>query len=243
MKKCNEQNKRAEGPEVQVTDGLKGVALTLSLLLCAGTAYAACTSAPDCASLGYTKTSSNCPNGGVKCPFNTALMFCAESCTYTLTASNCSSNCQNVGTTSCVRNGTTYYASCGTSKCGAGQSCSSGTCVCDSAYQYNCTGTGYAGGAGTSCNSKFTSCNCSSGYTWSGGVCKKTTAPSGWCCNDGSTSCSYSSSAYNYCKQNYGYDDCRQMQASCTASGGTPRLLHCYYYDGNYFFAKFECAF
>ena len=33
-----------------------------------------CTPTPDCKSLGYTETS--CPDGGVKCPWNTSLMYC-----------------------------------------------------------------------------------------------------------------------------------------------------------------------
>ena len=36
-----------------------------------------CTPTPDCASLGYTETS--CPDGGgVKCPWNTSLMYCPQ---------------------------------------------------------------------------------------------------------------------------------------------------------------------
>ena len=36
-----------------------------------------CTPTPDCASLGYTETS--CPDGsGVKCPWNTSLLYCGE---------------------------------------------------------------------------------------------------------------------------------------------------------------------
>ena len=37
-----------------------------------------CTATPDCASLGYTETS--CPDGGVKCPWNTNLMYCCKKC-------------------------------------------------------------------------------------------------------------------------------------------------------------------
>ena len=46
-------------------------------------------------------------------------------------------------------------------------------CVCPSTYKYSCSGTGYSGGSGTACNSKYTSCSCASGYSWSGGTCKK----------------------------------------------------------------------
>ena len=37
-----------------------------------------CTKAPDCATLGYTKTSTDCPKGGVKCPFDSSKMFCLK---------------------------------------------------------------------------------------------------------------------------------------------------------------------
>ena len=38
-----------------------------------------CTATPDCTTLGYTKSASDCPNGGVKCPFNNSKMFCLKS--------------------------------------------------------------------------------------------------------------------------------------------------------------------
>ncbi len=43
--------------------------------------------------------------------------------------------------------------------------------TCSSSYQYTCSGTGYAGGIGTSCNDLYTSCSCSTNYKWSGGSC------------------------------------------------------------------------
>ena len=39
------------------------------------------------------------------------------------------SQCKNVGSSSCTKNGTTYYNGCGASKCSSGQTCSNGTCV------------------------------------------------------------------------------------------------------------------
>ena len=44
-------------------------------------------------------------------------------------------------------------------------------------YVYGCTGTGYAGGVGETCNGKYQSCSCSSPYTWSGSAC---TCPSNY---------------------------------------------------------------
>ncbi len=49
-----------------------------SLSLISMNAYAeSCAATPDCKSLGYTETS--CPDGGgVKCPWNTSLMYCCK---------------------------------------------------------------------------------------------------------------------------------------------------------------------
>lgn len=41
-------------------------------------ARAECVETPECTELGYDKTSLECPEGGVKCPWNTALMFCGD---------------------------------------------------------------------------------------------------------------------------------------------------------------------
>ena len=38
-------------------------------------------------------------------------------------------------------------------------------------YNKDCIGTGYAGGSGESCNGKYQSCTCASGYTWNGSSC------------------------------------------------------------------------
>jgi len=45
------------------------------------------------------------------------------------------------------------------------------SCVCPSTYKYACTGTGYSSGNGTVCESKYTKCNCSTNYVWSGSAC------------------------------------------------------------------------
>ena len=116
-----------------------------------------------------------------------------ETCTYTTTASSCSSQCKNVGSSSCTKNGTTYYNGCGSSKCSSGQTCSNGTCKdtctytttasscssqCKNVGSSSCTknGTTYYNGCGSS--------KCSSGQTCSNGTCKDT------CVSGGSSSCS-----------------------------------------------------
>ena len=46
--------------------------------------------------------------------------------------------------------------------------------ACDKlGFKYDCTGTGYAGGAGTACGGKYTQCTCASGYKWNGSSCKQ----------------------------------------------------------------------
>ena len=90
---------------------------------------AACVPIADCATLGYKYTATECPNG-IACPFDTTKFFCFEPqiCNYTITAATCSSQCKNVGLKSCIKNGVTYYESCGTSMCSSGQTCNNGTC-------------------------------------------------------------------------------------------------------------------
>ena len=40
-------------------------------------------------------------------------------------------------------------------------------------FTLTCTGTGYAGGAGSACDGKYAYCTCSSGYEWKSGSCQK----------------------------------------------------------------------
>ena len=41
-------------------------------------------------------------------------------------------------------------------------------------YEYTCKETGYTGGVGRTCNSKYTECTCAEGYIWENGKCIKT---------------------------------------------------------------------
>ena len=90
--------------------------------------------------------------------------------------------CPNKGTlTSCPSPFTCTYEECSglwyKTGCQPGYdwNTSSQTCTqqCSPNYQYTCTGTGYAGGSGTACNGKYTSCTCASGYEWKNGACQK----------------------------------------------------------------------
>ena len=40
-------------------------------------------------------------------------------------------------------------------------------------FKYTCSGSNISGGKGISCNGKYTSCNCSSGYKFTNGTCKE----------------------------------------------------------------------
>ena len=73
-------------------------------------------------------------------------------------------------------------------------------------FIYGCTGTGYAGGAGQTCNGKYTSCTCTSPYTWNGSAC---TCPS----------------TYKYTCSGTGYAGgsgtaCGGKYAACTCANG-----------------------
>ena len=76
-------------------------------------------------------------------------------------------SCPSGYSTSCS-NG---YSGTASKRCSCGTT--SGTCYacCASTYKYTCSGTGYSGGSGSSCNGKYTTCSCASGYIWNGSAC------------------------------------------------------------------------
>ncbi len=46
--------------------------------------------------------------------------------------------------------------------------------VCtENGFKYSCSGTGYAGGAGSACGGKYAQCTCAGGYEWKDGKCEK----------------------------------------------------------------------
>ncbi|MDO5386144.1 MAG: hypothetical protein Q4F75_02605 [Pseudomonadota bacterium] len=93
-------------------------------------------------------------------------------------------NAQCVATTDCATLGYTE-TSCPDGK---GLKCPFGTTyacpetdqsVCKKyGFKYDCKGTGYTSGIGQTCNNKYTSCTCSSGYEWKSGKCEKINTPS-----------------------------------------------------------------
>ncbi len=92
-------------------------------------------------------------------------------------------NAQCVATTDCATLGYTE-TSCPNGK---GIKCPFGnTWACPSTedeicakygFKYDCSGTGYASGVGQTCNNKYTSCTCASGYEWKDGKCEKIPEP------------------------------------------------------------------
>ncbi len=209
--------------------------------------WAACTATPNCESMGYKYCESECPNGSIACPFDSSKRFCFSPKPYSVAASTCSSQCKNVGSKSCTKNGTVYYESCGSNKCGTGYTCTNGSCISTCKYSYtaaSCSSQCKSVGS-TSCvkdgTTYYSSCGsskCSSGQTCTDGTCVSPAPVSGYCC--GYNGCSpdenwcqnhYSKNCYRVCTENNGLPDCGDMQASCVASGGTPRFQICYGYD------------
>lgn len=82
--KMNQARELNEG-ERKMKEILRNDRIWLALIaIFAGAALPAraevtCTATPDCAGLGYTKSASQCPDGGVKCPFDASKMFCVAS--------------------------------------------------------------------------------------------------------------------------------------------------------------------
>ena len=125
---------------------------------------------------GYNYTSSNIPTGHIK-------TASCSSCTGTKYKTKCDTNSSNTGTyvncgsatgsgSSCKDDTGTYYTKC-TCPTMYEWSASAKKCVCSTGYKYTCSGTGYAGGEGNSCDNKYQKCKCASGYTWnaSTGTC------------------------------------------------------------------------
>ena len=78
----------------------------------------------------------------------------------------------------------------------------------ENGFKYNCSGTGYAGGAGFACGGKYTQCNCATNYVWNGSSC--------------ALSCS---SSYQYTCTGTGYaggagSACGGKYTQCTCASG-----------------------
>ena len=125
--------------------------------------------------------------------WNESTKTCTKQCAYECTL------------TSCPSPFTCRYEDCSGKYCKTG--CQSGydwnsssqTCTkqCSADYQYTCTGTGYAGGSGTSCNGKYKSCNCASGYEWKDGICKEDPKAEWGKCNGYAKNCNIGDILYS----------------------------------------------
>ena len=78
-----------------------------------------CVDAPSCTELGYTQTEADCPNGAVKCPWNTGLVFCGCGEDYQY---SCDDANEIAGNSKCGD----YYTSC---NCASGYEWKEGRCV------------------------------------------------------------------------------------------------------------------
>ena len=78
-----------------------------------------CVEAPSCTDLGYTRTADECPDGSVKCPWNTGLVFCECGKAYKYA---CEGDNETAGTDKCGN----YYAAC---DCDDGYIWKNGACV------------------------------------------------------------------------------------------------------------------
>ncbi len=221
----------------------KGLLLSAAGLLLAGsgTAYGACTPVLDCTSLGYKYSSAECSGSGVACPFNTSKYFCAEPCTYTVTKSSCDSQCKNVGDKACTKNGTVYYESCGSSKCGADEQCSGGSCVSTCSYtvtEASCTSQCKSTN-GTPCTrggvKYYPSCGsskCSSGQTCNNGTCQSNMSGTYfYCCDDVGYGCR---NYYGDCRNYTSYGDCSDVVSDYKSRGCSPVFQGCGNCDYNY---------
>ena len=127
--------------------------LLLGTVIISGPAYAAeCTSAPDCAALGYTMTASDCGEKAyIKCPFDTSKIFCQAD--IKCTVANCAACKQGSGTQCAVcksgyeLNGTTCRKSCSSGYSRSVTSCNSNYCFSQDiagcgkcTYKNNCSG-------------------------------------------------------------------------------------------------------
>ncbi len=216
---------------------------------------AGCIPTNDCSSLGYKYTKDECSGQGIACPFDAAKYNCENPCTYKVSLSDCSSKCLNNGTKSCTRNGTTYYESCGVSKCSSGYECQNGKCVTACTYTYSeymCSQE-CKSPAGRSCTRNgitfYESCGnykCPSGKKCYEGSCYTPVPVGEYCCGyenqcgySGGTSSSFDSrcysiygqSCYQKCRS-MGYPDCTDWIPSCYATGNSPQRKGCSS-DGN----------
>ena len=95
--------------------------ITISTTLIPLTANAECVPVPDCASIGYTKTS--CEGDSLKCPFDSAKLKCLP-CVSSFRYSCTGDKVKNPIGTACNNK----YAAC---ECVAGATFTNGECICD----------------------------------------------------------------------------------------------------------------
>ncbi len=91
--------------------------------------------------------------------------------------------------------------------------------LCGSGYKYTCSGTGYAGGVGSACGGKYTSCTCASKYNWSGSACTACGSTYKYTCNGTNQTGGVGTACGGYykqcaCKSGYDWENgaCKERQ-------------------------------
>lgn len=135
--------------------------------LAAGNAKAECNAAPDCTSLGYTKTESDCPYGSIKCPWNTSLVYCDSFVTDTPLPPNLCDLMVEVtvpANASCTGSSTACPGKCTEWSCNEGFIKKANACVRDINFEpmpSDCS----SGNRTLICDGKEYCCPTSAGYT------------------------------------------------------------------------------
>ena len=93
------------------------------------------------------------------------------------------------------------------------------TCNGGKGFIFTCTGTGYAGGAGSACGGKYTQCSCSSGYVWKDGSCQILNGADGdvYKCNGKVVAVKAPGMSFYVAMKDLGYMDWNSADRSCSS--------------------------
>ena len=89
-------------------------------------------------------------------------------------------------------------------------------------FKYSCTGTGYLGGIGKTCNGKYTQCTCTSDYEWKDGNCQKKEILNGadgdvYKCNGKVVAVKAPGMSFYVAMKDLGYMDWNSADRSCSS--------------------------
>ena len=157
---------------------------------------------PNCPSGTSTSNPGGC-GGSTKngCGDKTCYYPYQSCCSYTTTEAYCSSQCKYTSGSSCIKNGTTYYSGCGSTKCYANEKCDGfGKCINLGKYSGWCCGyENRCGYLGTTSHENDNDCR----RDYSGRSC------------------------YEQCSNFLGYPNCPDLIQTCRNNGGTASFQNC----------------